>query len=243
MIVDDGPLKATDRATDPRAVDRWDGGVGWIAHPDELIERTSHALATDAGVWLIDPMDAEGVDDLIADYGDVAGVAVLFGHHVRDAAALARRHGVAVHLPDGLRGAAGAIDAPRATLRGHLPGTGYRVRRLYDVPGWRETVLYRPTDRTLVVPEAVGSVPYKRAPGERVGVHPLLRPLPPRRLGRLSPERLLVGHGEGVLDGATPALAGAIDGARGRAVELCGENARLLGAALEETGRRAVERR
>ena len=45
-------------------IDRFDGGVGWIAYPEETMERASHALAVhdeegDADeVWVIDPVDA-----------------------------------------------------------------------------------------------------------------------------------------------------------------------------------------
>lgn len=49
------PAKITDHATDFRVVDRWDGGVGLMAHPTELMQRTSHALATDDGVVIVDP--------------------------------------------------------------------------------------------------------------------------------------------------------------------------------------------
>ena len=45
------------------------------------------------------------------------------------------------------------------------------------------------------MPEALGTAPYYVAPGEPLGVHPLLRLTPPRALERRDPLRLLVGHG------------------------------------------------
>src|SRR5262249_22701174 len=50
----------------------------------------------------------------------------------------------------------------------------------------------------LVCADVVGSAQYHRAPGERLGVSPLLRMTPPRRLLAVEPEHVLVGHGEGI---------------------------------------------
>jgi len=67
-------LKA-DGDADLHEIDRFDRGVGWIAYPGEAMERASHAIAvpneeseTD-DVWVFDPVDAPGVDDLLADPG------------------------------------------------------------------------------------------------------------------------------------------------------------------------------
>ncbi|MFB6081509.1 MAG: hypothetical protein ABEJ67_01680, partial [Halanaeroarchaeum sp.] len=79
------PFREGGDAADPRVVDEWDAGVGWQAHPEETMQRTSHALAVDGDVWVIDPVDAEGVDDLVSDLGDVVGVVVLLDRHQRDA--------------------------------------------------------------------------------------------------------------------------------------------------------------
>lgn len=88
------PMYTRSSPADPQVIDRWNGGVGWIAHPEEGGRRASHAVRGDDGVWLFDPIDAPGVDDLIAEVGDVAGVAVLSSFHARDADAFARRHDV-----------------------------------------------------------------------------------------------------------------------------------------------------
>ncbi|MFB6080805.1 MAG: hypothetical protein ABEJ81_07400 [Haloferacaceae archaeon] len=203
---------------DLTVIDRWEAGVGWIAHPEEGMQRASHALATDEGVWVVDPVDAPGVDDLLADLGEVTGVVVCLDRHERDAATVARRHGVPVVLPAWMRGVAADLDAPTERFGDRLGETDYRALTVRDssVPPWQEVALI--DDGTLYVPEAVGTASFFRAPGERVGVHPMLRPFPPRRvLGDLAPERLLVGHGEGILDGAASALRDALAGARRRA--------------------------
>ena len=47
-------------------VDAFDGGFGWQAQPEESLQRASHALATDDGLWLLDPVDAPGLDAELA---------------------------------------------------------------------------------------------------------------------------------------------------------------------------------
>ena len=208
-------------ATDLREIDRFDGGLGWIAYPDEQMQRASHALVGDDGVWLVDPVDADGLDDLLAELGEVAGVAVLLNRHARDAGAIAARHGVDVHRPAWMADVDPKVDAPEGVAirdtGGRLGDSGYRVEKLTDSFGWREAVAYDPDGRTLVVPESLGGASYFLAGGEQVGVHPALRLLPPRALADYDAERLLVGHGEGVLADAAGAIRDAIDGSRRRA--------------------------
>jgi hypothetical protein len=115
-------------------------------------------------------------------------------------------------------GVASAFEPPVERFGTALGDSGYRVRRVRDatVPRWQEVALYGPDD-TLLVPEAVGTAPFFRADSERLGVHPMLRPIPPRRaLGDLAPERILVGHGEGVFRDASQALHDALAYARRR---------------------------
>ena len=57
---------------------------------------------------------------------------------------------------------------------------------------------------------------YYRAPGERLGVSPLLRLTPPRRLLAVEPDHVLVGHGEGIHEDAAAALREAVTLARRR---------------------------
>ena len=212
------PLKATDRATEVREIDRFDGGVGWIAHPDEAMQRASHALAVpseDGGeddVWVIDPVDGDGVDDLLDDLGDVRGVVVLMDRHARDAKAVADRHDVPVFVPSFVDP---GMDAPTQPLGDTLPGTDFQVVRTVDWPIWDEAALY--DGETLVVGDLVGTVEYFLADRERVGVHPMLRISPPDALRQFTPERILTGHGEGIMTDATRALEDATRGARRRA--------------------------
>lgn len=196
-----------------RLIDRWAGGFGWLANPNEGMQRASHALVGDDGVWIVDPVDYDGLDDRLAELGDVEGVCVLLDRHTRDAPALARRHDVAVHVPAWMDGVGATLDSPVEPLGGAVDG--YDVRRLIDNPIWQEAALY--DGATLYTPESLGTVEFFLAPGERVGVHPALRLVPPGGLTDLEVERLLVGHGEGVFDDPGEAVADAVTNARRRA--------------------------
>ncbi|MFB6121248.1 MAG: hypothetical protein ABEJ68_09055 [Halobacteriaceae archaeon] len=203
------PFKASGTPTEFEVIDRWDGGVGWVAHPEETMRRASHALATDEGVWLLDPLDAPGLDELLAEYGEVAGVVVTVDRHGRDAATLANRHDVAVHVPTSVPY---APDAPVEYVHSTVGDTDYRLVETVSVPGWREVALF--DGETLVVGDAMGTAGHFVAATETLGVHPFLRLSPPRGLRSLAPERILVGHGEGVMADATATLESALDGAR-----------------------------
>ena len=132
-------MKGTGTATDPSEIDRWEGGVGWIAHPGESMRRASHALRVGDETWIVDPVDADGVDGLVSELGEVAGVVVLLDRHARDAAAIARRHGVSVYLPAWIDR---EFDAPVERFEGELAGTGYRPLRVVDLPLWSEAALF-----------------------------------------------------------------------------------------------------
>jgi hypothetical protein len=102
-----------------------------------------------------------------------------------------------------------------------VPGSPFAAVPILDVPGWREVALWWPEPNVLVCAEALGTAAYFRAPGERIGVHPLFRLRPPRGLralaGTLAPAHVLVGHGDAVHGPeAAPALAEAVRGARRR---------------------------
>jgi hypothetical protein len=208
------PLKQTGASSDWEEVDRFDGGVGWLAYPNEDMQRASHAIVEDGDVWVLDPVDVPGLDDLLADLGDVAGVLVLLDRHKRDAAAIANRHDVSVHLPRPLHGVADDLDAPVERFRHDLGDTSYAAHTVVDRFFWHEAALYSEEQGVLFVPEAVGTAPYFRVADERLGVHPALRAMPPKGLGRLSPDHLLVGHGAGIHDDATGALTGALERSR-----------------------------
>lgn len=163
-----------------RFCDDFDGGFGWLVE-DEFVRRCSHALVAGGGVWLVDAVDGPGVEERVRTAGEPRGVVQLLNRHGRDGAELARRLGVPLY------------EVPT-----RLPGTPFELLPLVDRRGWREIALWWPERRTLVVADALGTLGYFLAPGERLGVHPLLRFFPPRTLDRLDPEHLLFGHGEGV---------------------------------------------
>ncbi|WP_132059980.1 hypothetical protein [Halorussus amylolyticus] len=242
------PLKRTQPATEYEEIDRWDGGVGWIAHPDEAMLRASHALATERGddgdgeaadgdgeenertdaVWVIDPVDAPGIDDLFAEFGEVAGVAVLLNRHYRDADEIARRHDVPVYLPAWFDRVPDDITVEVRRFDDRLPGTDYRLLKVADRFGWEEGALYDETTGTLLVPESVGNARYFTTDGERLGVHPMMRLFPPSALDGLDPERIMVGHGPGVQNDGARALSDALGGARRRAPSLFARNLRMM---------------
>lgn len=199
-------------------VDEWDAGFGWVAHPEEVGHRTSHALLGDDGdVWVVDPLDAPGLDDRLAALGSVAGVVVCSDYHARDAATLARRHDVSVHLPRWLSRARERLDAPVTTVTDAVGASGFEMRRCVPFPGWNEALLVHERDATLYVPDVLGTTRLFTVGPERVGSYLLCRVrFPKRAFAGLAPERLLVGHGEGVFDDAAGALDTALSGTRRR---------------------------
>jgi hypothetical protein len=203
---------------DPQVVGRFDGGLTWRAYPDEGMQRASHALAADGEAWLVDPVDGPGLDDIVAEVGPVAGVVVGLDRHTRDSAAVANRHGVPVFLPQCVAGVADDLEAPVEQFGRELADTGFSALTVRDtsLPPWREVALF--DGETLVVPEALGTAPFFLGRGERLGVHPMLRLTPPSRtFSGLEPERILVGHGDPLLEDAAAVLRETLRGARRRA--------------------------
>jgi hypothetical protein len=180
-----------------RFCDEFDGGFGWIV--DEFMQRCSHALVVDGRVWVIDPVDGEGVEERIRAAGTPAGVVQLLDRHNRSCAELAARLGVRHHfVPQGTLGPFACIDVK-------------------DSRSWKEVALWWLDRRVLVGADVLGSAPYFCAGNERLAVHPLLRLRPPRRqLGELHPDVVLCGHGEGVLEDADAALREALSTSRRR---------------------------
>ena len=170
--------------------DEFGAGFGWIV--DEFMERCSHALVDDGRVWVIDPVEGDGVEERIRAAGTPAGVIQLLDRHNRDCAALAAQLGVRHHVvPHGSLGPFSFVD----------------VR---DSRSWKEVALWWPGRRVLVCGDALGTAPYYRSGAERLAVHPLLRLRPPRQLGALQPDVILCGHGEGLLEDADAALQEAL---------------------------------
>ena len=176
--------------------ERGERGFGWIV--DEAMTRTSHLLAADGRVWLVDPLDWPDAIERALRLGQPAGVIQLLDRHDRDCEALAHRLGVP-HLvaPD---------EVPESPLR-CVPV----MRRRY----WAESALWWPEERTLVVAEAVGTNRFFTAGRAPLGVHVFLRLKPPKVLGQFAPTQLLVGHGEGLHGpGTADTLARALATAR-----------------------------
>lgn len=177
--------------------DEFDGGFGWIR--DEFMQRCSHALVSAGRVWVIDPVDGAGVEERIRAAGAPAGVIQLLNRHNRDCAALAARLGV-----------------PHFAVPEHAVPP-FEFRRIRGGRRSKEVALWWPERRILVFADALGTAPYFRGRGERLGVHPSLRLRPPRRvLSGLEPAAVLCGHGEGVFDDAEAALREALSSARRR---------------------------
>jgi hypothetical protein len=218
-------------------VDRWEGGVGWQVHPGETLARTGHALRTDDGLWLVDPLDAPGLDDLLSEFGPVAGVVVCSSWHARDAGTIADRHGLPVSVPAWIERVPERVETGVEFFSGPLGG--YELRATTPLPTWQEAVLWRERDGTLYVPESMGTGPVFPVGDERLGVSPYRRLLPPRDvLGDLEPERVLVGHGEGIEDNATGELTHALANARRRAPRALATNALTLCRTLWASRRR-----
>ena len=176
--------------------DLGEGGFGWIV--EEAMTRTSHALIADGRVWLVDPVDWPDAIERALALGEPAGVIQLLDRHNRDCRAIASRLGVP-HLvvPDAVP------DSPFAVV----PLMGRRL--------WRESALWWPETRTLVVAEALATNRFYTAGKALIAVHVLLRLRPPRKLGAFEPERILVGHGEGLAgSGTSAALSDALASSR-----------------------------
>lgn len=178
-------------------VDETADGFGW--REDRGLRRTSHALLVDGLVWLIDPIDGDGLAGRIRELGLAGGVLQLLDRHRRDGAVWAARLGVELHH---------AWESIGAAPFEVLP-----VRRSR---WWKEVALFEPRGGTLVCADALGTVPFFLAGDEPIGLHPVLRLAPPRALARVEPARVLVGHGAGVDHDAAAAVREAIATGRRR---------------------------
>jgi hypothetical protein len=165
--------------------DEIEGSFGWQV--DERLQRTSHALAGEDGVWIFDPIAWAPALERISTLGKPAGVVQLLDRHKRDCAEVATLLGVPhFAVPDD-----------------ELPGLERIV--VVDFRFWHELAVWVPSRQALVCADALGTASYFRATDEPLGVHPLLRLKPPRVLGRYEPQHVLCGHGAGVHGPDTPA--------------------------------------
>ncbi len=160
------------------------------------MQRACHALVDDGRVWLIDPLDRPGAPDP-AELGEPAAVLQLLDRHNRDCAALAERLGV-----------------PHLVVPDAVPGSPFEAIAALRIPRWRETALWWPQRRALVVAEVLAANPMHTGGEQPVGMHLFLRPWPPSSLRDYRPEHLLFGHGA-PLHG--PAAAAGVETAYARA--------------------------
>jgi hypothetical protein len=170
-------------------------GLSWVM--DDAMQRGSHALRDGGTVWLIDPVEDEEALARAAALGPPAGVIQLLDRHNRDCATLAAR-----------------LDVPHLRVPDLVAGAPFEVRRVAGNRLWKEVALWWPQQRALIVAEALGTNPAFAVAGGPVGVHPLLRLLPPNGLKGYDAQHLLVGHGPPVHG---PTLGADIDRAIGRA--------------------------
>jgi hypothetical protein len=173
-----------------------DLGLSWVV--EEPLERASHALAHDGRVWFVDPVDDPAAMKAALALGEPAGVLQLLDRHGRDCRAIAERLGV-----------------PRLKVPTAVPDSPFEVVPSgVHLPRWSEVALWWPQQRALVVAEVLGTSPHYTLDSGAVGLHALLRALPPGRLRTFDAEHLLTGHG-GPLHG--PDTAREIDAAYARA--------------------------
>ncbi len=127
--------------------------------------RTSHALASEGRVWIVDPVDWPEAIDRAGRLGRPVAVLQLLDRHSRNGATVARRLGI-----------------PHLVVPEALPGTPFEVVEIRDWARWREIALWWPEQRTLVVADALGANRFFRVGDDRLGVHGLLKLTPPRFL-------------------------------------------------------------
>jgi hypothetical protein len=192
-------LTRNEPGTELSFCDEIDAGFGWQV--DERMQRTSHALAGDDGVWIFDPIAWLPALERIAALGTPAGVIQLLDRHERDSAEVAAHFGVPHY---------------RVPVRG-VPDSTVEVVPVASSRFWTEIAVWMPRLQALVCADALGTAPYFRAGDERLSVHPVLRLKPPRMLGRYEPQHVLCGHGAGVHGPeTTEALREALSTARRR---------------------------
>ena len=89
-----------------KTYDEYEFGLTWVL--DEPMQRASHALVVNGGLWLVDPVAVDDALERALALAEPAGVLQLLDRHGRDCAQLAEQYGVP-HLKvpderDGLRG-------------------------------------------------------------------------------------------------------------------------------------------
>lgn len=171
-------------------------GFSWAL--DEPATRTSHALAGDGRVWLVDPHDWPEAIERACALGEPVAVLQLLDRHRRDCASLAAR-----------------LEIPHLSVPETVPESPFETVEVTRSRWWNEVALWWPKRSTLVVAEALGTNDFYTGGKAPLGVHLLLRLNPPKMLGAYEPEHVLVGHGAGLHgEGATAAVLDALETSR-----------------------------
>ena len=187
---------------DAEFVDEWENGFGWIGKPEEKMKRTSHAFVDD-GLYLVDPLDAQNLDGKIDEFGEVKGIVLLFERHERDSEKLAERYDCPVYVPEWFER---DLDAEVKKISEKIPGTDWELHTVVESRMANEAALYNEDSRTLIVADALGTTKHLRGRGEKLGMNPLYRLDPPKKLLEFEPERIFCGHGEGITENVTETM-------------------------------------
>jgi len=153
-------------------------GLTWVVA--EPMERAFHALVDEGRVWLVDPLDGPEMAEA-AGLGEPAAVLQLLDRHNRDCAEIAARLGV-----------------PHLRVPDAVPGSPFEAIAAVRVPRWKETALWWPAKKALVVAEVLAGNDMHTGGEQAVGMHLFLRPWSPSSLRRFQPEHLLLGHGHNI---------------------------------------------
>lgn len=212
--------RAGARARDVRVQELAAGLWRWTArheewHPGEWgAEVASFAVHAGDATLLIDPLVPDGslLDGLVR--GPVA-ILITIPYHTRSAEALSERYGATIHGHPAV--AKRLRKATVEPIEGELPG-GARALHI-GKPRRHETPIHLPSHRALAFGDALVTTPEgelrlwaqdpvddKRARWYRDTFVPTLAPL-----RDLQPERVLVTHGEPILQEGSAALDAALD--------------------------------
>ncbi|MFO7794245.1 MAG: hypothetical protein R6V35_04705 [Candidatus Nanohaloarchaea archaeon] len=206
------PMKVEEKV-DAEFIDEWENGFGWIARPEEDMVRTSHAFE-DNGVFLVDPLDAENLDEKLEDYGEVKGIIVLFDRHQRDSEQLAEKYGCPIYVPEWLEP---EIKLDAEPIENKIPGTSWELIETVNTLTGREAGLYNKQTGTIIVADALGTVDFFKGRNEKLGLNPLYRLNPPKNLLNYDIDRIFCGHGIGIQENTKKTLKNTLDKARRKA--------------------------
>jgi hypothetical protein len=205
------PMKIEEKV-DAEFIDEWENGFGWIGKPQEGMVRTSHAFEDD-GVILVDPLDADNLDEKLECYGEVKGIIVLFDRHLRDSEKLAEKHNCPIYVPEWLEP---EIESEVKPIEKNIPGTNWELIETVNTFTGREAGLYNKKTGTLIVADALGTVEFFKGRKEKLGLNPIYRLKPPKKLLNYEVDRVFCGHGKGIQQDAQETLEETLNKARRR---------------------------